>query len=51
MQPGAEVTIGFFIADMSDSILATLAILDNFRWDCEGCVPSEVDDCGVQQPQ
>ena len=51
VQPGAEVTIGFFIADMSDSILATLAILDNFRWDCEGCVPSEVDDCGVQQPQ
>ena len=51
VQPGAEVTIGFFIADMSDSILATMAILDNFRWDCEGCVPSEVDDCGVQQPQ
>jgi hypothetical protein len=51
VQPGADVTIGFFIADMSDSILATMAILDNFRWDCEGCVPSEVDDCGVQQPQ
>jgi cysteine-rich repeat protein len=43
-------TIGFFITDMGDSILATMAILDNFRWDCEGCVPSEVDDCGVQQP-
>jgi cysteine-rich repeat protein len=50
VQPGAEITIGFYIADMSDSILATMAILDNFRWDCEGCVPSEVDDCGVQQP-
>ena len=51
VQPGANVTIGFFIADMSDSILATMAILDNFRWDCKGCVPSEVDDCGVQDPQ
>ena len=51
VQPGAEITIGFFIADMSDSILATMAILDNFRWDCEGCIPSEVDDCGVQDPQ
>ncbi len=50
VQPGAEITIGFYIADMSDSVLATLAILDNFRWDCEGCVPSEVDDCGVQEP-
>jgi len=51
VQPESEVTIGFFIADMGDSILATLAILDNFRWDCEGCIPSEVDDCGVQEPQ
>jgi cysteine-rich repeat protein len=48
VQPGADVTIGFFIADMSDSILATMAILDNFRWDCEGCVPSKVTDCGIQ---
>ena len=51
VQPESEVTIGFFIADMSDTALATLAILDNFRWDCEGCIPSEVDDCGVQAPQ
>ena len=51
VQPGAEITIGFYIADMSDSILATMALLDNFRWDCKGCVPSEVDDCGVQDPQ
>ncbi len=47
MQPGAELTLGFFIADMGDSNLATLAMLDNFRWDCEGCIPSEVDDCGI----
>ena len=51
VRPGAEVTIGFYIADMTDNFLATLAILDNFRWSCEGCVPNEVDDCGVQAPQ
>ena len=51
VQPGSDVTIGFFLADMSDSILATGVLLDNFRWDCEGCIPSEVDDCGVQDPQ
>jgi cysteine-rich repeat protein len=51
VQPGAEVTIGFFIADMTDTIWTTTALIDNFRWDCEGCVPSEVDDCGVQDPQ
>ena len=48
VQPGAEVTIGFYLADMSDSILATVALLDNFRWDCQGCIPSEVNECGVQ---
>jgi len=48
VQPGAEITIGFFLADMSDEYLSTAALLDNFRWDCEGCVPNEVDDCGVQ---
>ena len=50
VQPGAEITVGFFLADMSDDYLTTLALLDNFRWDCEGCVPSEVNDCGVQPP-
>ncbi|SFF14971.1 Myxococcus cysteine-rich repeat-containing protein, partial [Nannocystis exedens] len=48
VQPGAEITIGFFLADMSDQYLSTATLLDNFRWDCEGCIPSEVDDCGVQ---
>ena len=48
VRPGAEVTIGFYIADMGDTKLTTLALLDNFRWDCGGCIPSEIDDCGVQ---
>lgn len=50
VRPGAEITVGFYIADMGDSVLATMALLDNFRWHCEGCVPSEVDDCGIQDP-
>ncbi|MCY1061155.1 DUF4215 domain-containing protein [Nannocystis sp. SCPEA4] len=50
VQPGAEITVGFFFADMADANLASVTLLDNFRWDCEGCVPSEVDDCGVQPP-
>jgi cysteine-rich repeat protein len=50
VRPGAELTIGFFITDMGDSVYTSTAILDNFRWDCKGCIPSEVDDCGVQPP-
>ncbi|WP_143141286.1 DUF4215 domain-containing protein [Nannocystis exedens] len=50
VQPGAEITIGFFITDMGDPYYTSTALLDNFRWDCEGCVPSEVDDCGVMPP-
>ncbi|MDC0669315.1 DUF4215 domain-containing protein [Nannocystis radixulma] len=50
VQPGAEVTIAFYITDMGDSNYTSTALLDNFRWDCEGCVPSEVDDCGVMPP-
>lgn len=45
--PGEQITFGVLAADMGDSILATLAILDNWRWDCDGCVPSETDSCGV----
>ncbi|MGB1274209.1 MAG: choice-of-anchor L domain-containing protein, partial [Nannocystaceae bacterium] len=47
VSPLETVTVVFYIADMSDTILATQVIIDNFHWDCEGCVPSEVDDCGV----
>ena len=41
-------TLSFFIADMGDSWLATAVLLDNWRWDCAGCIPTEVDDCGIQ---
>ena len=46
--PGEVFQLSFFIADMGDDWLPTQVLLDNFRWDCEGCVPSEIDDCGIQ---
>jgi hypothetical protein len=32
---------------MGDSILDTAVIIDHWRWDCQGCVPSEIDPCGI----
>ncbi|EDM73866.1 hypothetical protein PPSIR1_37399 [Plesiocystis pacifica SIR-1] len=46
--PEETFQLTFFIADMADSILATGALLDNFRWECTGCIPSEVNSCGIQ---
>ena len=45
--PGENFTVAISIFDMGDDILDTIGLIDNFRWDCKGCVPSEVDDCGV----
>jgi hypothetical protein len=47
-QPGETLELTLLIADMGDSQLATAVLLDNFRWDCAGCVPSEIDDCGIR---
>lgn len=44
----SELELGFFLTDMGDRIGKTLVLLDNFRWDCKGCIPRNVDDCGVQ---
>jgi len=46
-EPGETFTIAISIFDMGDTVWDSVGILDNFRWDCVGCVPSEVDDCGV----
>ena len=45
--PNASLTLTFAIFDMGDSILDTAVFLDNWRWNCQGCVPSELDDCGL----
>ncbi len=46
--PGETFQLAFAIFDMGDSTYDTTAILDDWRWDCEGCVPTEVDSCGVR---
>jgi len=43
--PGELLQLTFAVFDMGDSSLDTAVLLDNFRWDCEGCTPSEVDPC------
>ena len=47
VQPGADLQLGFYLADRGDSERASVALLDNFRWDCAGCEPEAVDECGV----
>lgn len=47
-EPGETFTVAVSIFDMGDTVWDTVGILDNFRWDCKGCVPSEVDSCGVE---
>jgi hypothetical protein len=46
--PGEDLLLTFAVFDMTDSIYDTAVILDNWRWDCEGCVPSEVMGCGIE---
>lgn len=43
--PGELLQLTFAVFDMGDTILDTSVLVDNFRWDCEGCTPSEVDPC------
>ncbi|MCA9714663.1 MAG: choice-of-anchor L domain-containing protein, partial [Myxococcales bacterium] len=47
--PGEDITVAFALMDMGDSNLATVVALDKWRWSCEGCIPSEIDDCEVEQ--
>lgn len=47
VKPGETFLLAFAIFDMGDSTYDTTAIIDNWQWDCEGCVPNEVDSCGV----
>jgi hypothetical protein len=32
---------------LGDTFYDTTVVLDAFRWSCEGCIPSEVDGCGL----
>ena len=46
--PGEDLQLTFGLFDMGDSIYDTAVLLDNWQWDCEGCVPSEVMGCGIE---
>ena len=46
--PGETFTIAIAVFDLGDTALDTIGLVDKFRWDCEGCIPSEVDSCGIR---
>jgi hypothetical protein len=46
--PGETLQLTWAVFDMGDTIYDTTVIIDNFGWDCEGCVPSEVNPCGIR---
>jgi hypothetical protein len=48
--PGERLRIGFALYDMGDTVYDTTMILDAFRWECEGCMAQDPEDCGVQGP-
>lgn len=47
IKPGETFLLSFGVFDMGDSSFDTTALIDNFQWDCEGCVPNEVMSCGI----
>ncbi len=46
--PGETMALSFALFDMGDTAFDSVIVLDNWRWSCVGCVPSEVDSCGVR---
>lgn len=48
VKPGETFTLAFAVFDMGDSTYDTTALLDNWIWDCEGCIPNEVNSCGIE---
>ena len=48
IKPGEEFLLAFAVFDMGDSSFDTTALIDNWQWDCEGCVPNEVMSCGIE---
>jgi hypothetical protein len=46
--PDENMELTFAVFDMGDTAYDTMVVLDNWRWNCQGCVPNEVNDCGVQ---
>jgi hypothetical protein len=47
VKPGETFVLAFAIFDMGDAGFDTTALIDNWQWDCAGCVPNELDSCGI----
>ncbi|WP_434415111.1 hypothetical protein [Nannocystis pusilla] len=47
VRPGETFSLTFAVFDMGDSFYDTTAILDNWAWDCQGCLPNEALGCGI----
>jgi hypothetical protein len=47
VQPGEKFKVAITMFDMGDALWDSVAILDNFRWECEGCDPVAVGGCGI----
>ncbi len=45
--PEETFTLAWTVFDKGDSVLDTALLIDNWRWDCMGCVPNEVTSCGI----
>ncbi len=48
VKPGETFVLAFAIFDMGDAGFDTTALIDNWQWDCAGCVPNELDSCGIE---
>ncbi len=48
IKPGETFLLAFAVFDMGDSSFDTTALIDNWQWDCEGCIPNEVMSCGIE---
>ena len=46
--PGESMELTFAVFDMGDDVWDTMVVMDNWRWNCTGCIPSEDNSCGVQ---
>lgn len=46
VQPGTSLTLGVLLGELGDDSLNSVALLDNFRWECSGCSFTE-STCGV----
>jgi hypothetical protein len=46
--PYETFSLTWAIFDMGDNVLDTAVLIDNWRWSCGGCIPSDEDSCGIK---